>query len=120
MIIDVIDLTQSGQFHIITYLKFNLSLIIGDLIYLTFLVNLYNQTFELTFSINLHWIGGAICLCYILITNMCIWKDLFLAPELYMIQVVNFLTDPLLVELWGIPLSSTLGGGEDERPARRI
>ena len=50
----MIDLTQSGQFHIITYLKFDLSLIIYYLIYLTFLINFCNQLFESTFLINLY------------------------------------------------------------------
>ena len=49
----VIDLTQLKQFYIITYLKVNLFLIVYHLTYLTFLVNLCNQSFELIFSINL-------------------------------------------------------------------
>ncbi len=39
----VIDLTQSKQFGIITYLKFDLSLIIYHLTYLTFSNNHLNQ-----------------------------------------------------------------------------
>ena len=48
----VIDLTQLGQFHIITYPKVHLSSIIYDLTYLIFLFNFYNQFFESTFWIN--------------------------------------------------------------------
>ena len=36
-----------------------------------------------------------------------------------MIQVVNFLVDHLLVELWGILLLSTPNGGVDKSSARR-
>ncbi len=36
-----------------------------------------------------------------------------------MIQVVNLLADRPLVESWGVPLSSTPGGGVDESPAGR-
>ncbi len=46
------DLIQSGQFHIITYPKVDLSLIICQLTYLTFSINLYNQFFKLIFTIN--------------------------------------------------------------------
>ena len=53
MISHVIDLTKSGQFHIITYPKVDLSLIICHLTYLTFLVNLLNQHFESFYAINL-------------------------------------------------------------------
>ncbi len=49
----VMDLTRSGQFHIITYPEVDLSLIIRHLTYLTFSVNLHNQPFESTFAINL-------------------------------------------------------------------
>ncbi len=49
----VIDLTRSRKFYIITYLKADFSLIIYHLTYLTFLANLYNQLFKLTFAINL-------------------------------------------------------------------
>ncbi len=56
----MIDLTRSGQFYIIIHLEIDLSLIICYPTYLIFLANLYNQTFELTFSINLYWIGGVI------------------------------------------------------------
>ena len=52
MIGHVMDLTELGQFDIITYLEFNLLLIIRHLTYLTFLVNLLNQTFESTYKIN--------------------------------------------------------------------
>ena len=48
----VIDLIWSGQFHIITYPKINLLLIICYLIYLIFLVNLSNQPFKSTFQIH--------------------------------------------------------------------
>ncbi len=36
-----------------------------------------------------------------------------------MIQVINFLTDYLLVKSWDIPLSSILGGSIDENSAER-
>ncbi len=49
----VMDFTRSGQFHIITYFKDDLSLIIHYLTYLTFLINLHNQPFKSTFTINL-------------------------------------------------------------------
>ncbi len=42
-----------------------------------------------------------------------------LPTEIRMIQVVNLLADRPLVDAWGVPLSSTPGGGEDERPAGR-
>ncbi len=48
----IINLTQLEYFDIIIYLEFDLSLIIYYLTYLTFLVNLFNQYFELTFLIN--------------------------------------------------------------------
>ena len=38
------DLTQSRQFYIITYLKFDFLLIIYHLTYLTFLVNFLNKS----------------------------------------------------------------------------
>ena len=48
----IIHLTQSRQFHIIIYLKVDFFLIICHLIYLTFLVNFYNQLLKSTFEIN--------------------------------------------------------------------
>ena len=42
----MIDLTQLRQFHIIIYSKIDFSLIICYLIYLTFLINFYNQFFN--------------------------------------------------------------------------
>ncbi len=48
----IIDLTQLGQFYTITYSKVDFSLIMRHLIYLNFLINLYNQIFESTFVIN--------------------------------------------------------------------
>lgn len=44
-------------------------------------------------------------------------KGLFLSIELCMIQVVNFLGNCLLVELWGILFSSTPSGGKNKRLA---
>ena len=48
----VMDLTCSGQFNIIIYLKIDLSLIIRNLIYLTLLVNFSDQPFKSTYAIN--------------------------------------------------------------------
>lgn len=50
----VIDLTQLKKFHIRTYLKVDLFLIIYHLIYLTFLINFCNQFLQSTLSINLY------------------------------------------------------------------
>ncbi len=46
----VMDLTWLEQFHIITHLKVDFSLIIYHLTYLTFSVKLLNQLFESTFK----------------------------------------------------------------------
>ncbi len=46
------DLTWSGQFHIIIYPEFDF--VICHLTYLTFLVNLYDQPFESTYAINFY------------------------------------------------------------------
>ncbi len=53
MISHVMELIWSKQFYIITYSKGDPFLIIHHLTYLTFLVNLFNQHFELIFEINL-------------------------------------------------------------------
>ncbi len=45
-----IDLTWSRQFYIISYPKINLFSIICYLIFLTFLVNIYNQSFKSIFA----------------------------------------------------------------------
>ncbi len=66
----IIDLTQSRQFYIITYLKIDLFLIIRHLTYLIFLVNLHNHPFESTFLINLHWVGNATDLYYIVSSDI--------------------------------------------------
>ncbi len=72
----MMNLIQSEQFHIITYLELDLSFIIHYLTYLTFSVNLCNQSFnqllQSTFSINLHWIGGATGLWYVAFSDICI------------------------------------------------
>ena len=50
----------------ISYLpKVDLSFVIRHLTYLTFSVNLHNQPFESSFSIDPHWIGDATGLCYV-------------------------------------------------------
>ncbi len=46
-------------------------------------------------------------------------KDVFSPIKLYMIQVINLLTNYLLVELWDIPLLSTPDGNVDESFAQR-
>ncbi len=46
---NVIDITELEQFGIIIYSKVDLSFIIYHLIYLTFLVNLLNQSSQLTY-----------------------------------------------------------------------
>ena len=48
----VIDLIKSGQFYIINHPEVDFLLIIHYLIYLTFLINLSNQLFESTYTIN--------------------------------------------------------------------
>lgn len=48
----VIDLTQLRQFNIIIYFELDFFFIIYHLTYLIFLINLLNQFFESTFSIN--------------------------------------------------------------------
>ncbi len=48
----MMDLTRLGQFHISR--KVDFSLVIYHLTHLTFLVNLYDQIFELTYTINFH------------------------------------------------------------------
>lgn len=53
MISHVMERNWLGQFRIITHLEVNLSLIIYHLTYLIFSVNLLNQSFELTYAINL-------------------------------------------------------------------
>ncbi len=54
----MIDLTQSGQFYIITYPEIDISLIIRYLIYLTFLINFYNQSFQ---SIYIELVASLTC-----------------------------------------------------------
>ena len=50
---------------------------------------------------------------------VCTSEGILLSTELHMIQMINFLTNQLLVKLWGILFLSILDSGVDKSFAKR-
>ncbi len=89
----MIDLTWSGQFHIITHPEINFWLIIYHLTYLTFLVNLPNQHFKSSFWINLS--NQTSQSIYIKLAALLAFDTLL--PQTYILREVYFY---LLTYIW--------------------